>query len=176
MRESIEDELVIVNKSLKDVALYVEDKEKYEYCVKKGRALLLNVQQRETNDPVIKAKLKVMEATIQDYLQLAQSEKLINDAIALIEADTPFDPTVGEYANILAKMQKKEMDKYNNPESLKLSPDKQIEYNQAERKGIYNRCKSNFQKAMKILLYNNKTKDSPQIVSIKNQLGELEMG
>jgi hypothetical protein len=47
----------------------------------------------------------------------------------LIEADTPFDPTVGEYANILAKMQKKEMDKYNNPESLKLSPDKQIEYN-----------------------------------------------
>jgi hypothetical protein len=71
MRESIEDELVIVNKSLKDVALYVEDKEKYEYCVKKGRALLLNVQQRETNDPVIKAKLKVMEATIQDYLQLA---------------------------------------------------------------------------------------------------------
>lgn len=68
MRESIDDELVKVNKSLKDVALYVEDKDKYEYCVKKGRALLLNVQQRETNDPAIKAKLKVMEATIQDYL------------------------------------------------------------------------------------------------------------
>jgi len=29
---------------------------------------------------------------------------------------------------------------------------------------------------MKILLYNNKTKDSPEIVSIKNQLGELEIG
>ena len=60
---------------------------------------------------------------------MAESEKLINDAIALIEADTPFDPTVGEYANILAKIQKKEMDKYNNPESLKLSPDKKTEYN-----------------------------------------------
>ena len=73
MRDDIEDELVKVNKSLKDVALYVEDKVRYEYCVKKGRALLLNVQSRETNDPVIKARLKVMEATIQDYLCLAES-------------------------------------------------------------------------------------------------------
>ena len=48
-----------------------------------------------------------MEATIQDYLDLAESEILLNDAIALIEKDTPFDPTVGEYASILAKMQKK---------------------------------------------------------------------
>jgi len=46
MRESIDDELVKVNKSMKDVALYVEDKEKYEYCVKRGRALLLSLQQR----------------------------------------------------------------------------------------------------------------------------------
>jgi hypothetical protein len=73
MREEIDDELVKVNRSLKDVAIYVEDKEKYEYCVKKGRALLLNLQQRETNDPAIKARLKVMEATIQDYLDLAES-------------------------------------------------------------------------------------------------------
>lgn len=48
-----------------------------------------------------------MEATIQDYLELAESEKLLNEAIALIQADTPFDPSIGEYANILAKLQKK---------------------------------------------------------------------
>lgn len=36
-----------------------------------------------------------MEATIQDYLNLAESEKLLNEAIALVEKDTPFDPTVG---------------------------------------------------------------------------------
>ena len=46
MKGDIEDELVKVNKSLKDVALYVEDKDKYQYCVKKGRALLINIQQR----------------------------------------------------------------------------------------------------------------------------------
>ena len=73
MKGDIEDQLVKVNKSLKDVALYVEDKDKYQYCVKKGRALLINIQERETNDPVVKARLKVMEATIQDYLDLAES-------------------------------------------------------------------------------------------------------
>ena len=36
-----------------------------------------------------------MEATIQDYLELAESEKLLNDAIELVEKDTPFDPSVG---------------------------------------------------------------------------------
>lgn len=70
MRDDIEDELFKVNKSLKDVAIYVEDKDKYEYCVKRGRALLLSVAERQTNDPLVKAKLKVMEATIQDYLDL----------------------------------------------------------------------------------------------------------
>lgn len=84
MREEIEDELIRVNKSLKDVAIYAEDKERYEYCVKKGRAYLLNLQQRETNDPSVKARLKVMEATIQDYLELAESEILMMDAIALV--------------------------------------------------------------------------------------------
>ncbi len=63
--------MIKVNKSLKDVAIYAEDKDRYEYCVKKGRAYLLSLQQRETNDPNIKARLKVMEATIQDYLSLA---------------------------------------------------------------------------------------------------------
>lgn len=46
LREEIDEELIRVNKSLKDVALYAEDKEKYEYCVKKGRAYLLGLQQR----------------------------------------------------------------------------------------------------------------------------------
>lgn len=46
MRDDIEDELFKVNKSLKDVAIYVEDKDKYEYCVKRGRALLLSVAER----------------------------------------------------------------------------------------------------------------------------------
>ena len=73
MRGDIEDQLVKVNKSLKDVAIYVDDKDRYEQCVKKGRALLINLQERQTNDPALKAKLKVMEATIQDYLDLAES-------------------------------------------------------------------------------------------------------
>lgn len=109
MKDEIEDELIRVNKSLKDVALYAEDKDKYEYCVKKGRAYLLSLQQRETNDPALKARLKVMEATIQDYLDLADSERLLNEAIALVEAGAPFDPVVGEYSTILAKLQKKEL-------------------------------------------------------------------
>lgn len=43
MREDIEEELCKVNKSLKDVATYAEDKDKYEYCVKRGRALLMSI-------------------------------------------------------------------------------------------------------------------------------------
>ena len=124
---------------------------------------------------LVKAKLKVMEATIQDYLDLAESEKLINDAIALIEADTPFDPTVGEYATVLAKLQKKELEKFTNPESgMKLDPDKKLEYNSAEQKQIHKRCKNNFEKAINVLLYNNKTKDSPEVIGLKNQIGDLD--
>jgi hypothetical protein len=97
------------------------------------------------------------------------------DAIALIEADTPFDPTVGEYSTILAKLQKKELEKFTNPSLvMHLSPDHPLAYNEAENKAIYQRCKGNFQKAIQILLYNHKTKDSPEVVSLKNQLGELE--
>lgn len=73
MKEDIEDELIKVNKSLKDVAHYVQDKDKYEYCIKKARAYLMGLQQRETNDPREKARLKVLEATVQDYLDLAES-------------------------------------------------------------------------------------------------------
>lgn len=39
---------------------------------------------------------------------------------------------------------------------------------------MYDRCKKNFEKAINVLLYNNKTKDLPEIISLKNQLGELE--
>lgn len=47
------------------------------------------------------------------------------DAIALIEAGTPFDPCVAEYSTILAKLQKKELEKYTNPEvGMRLSPDR----------------------------------------------------
>lgn len=116
-----------------------------------------------------------MEATIQDYLDLAESERLLMEAIALIEAGAPFDPAVGEYSTILAKMQKKELEKLTNPSlGMRLSPDHPLPYNAAENKAIYLRCKDNFQKAIRILLYNNKTKDSPEVVSLKNQLGELE--
>ena len=78
MKDTINNELIKVNNSLKDVAQYAEDKEKYEVCVKKARSYLLEVQSRKTNDPQEKAKLKAMEATIQDYLDLAESEKLLN--------------------------------------------------------------------------------------------------
>lgn len=50
-----------------------------------------------------------MEATIQDYLSLAESEILIMDAIKLVESEAPFDPTVGQYSTILAKLQKNEL-------------------------------------------------------------------
>ena len=45
MNDSITEELIKVNNSLKDVAIYVDDKSKYEVCVKKARGYLLEVQQ-----------------------------------------------------------------------------------------------------------------------------------
>ena len=51
MKENINDELIKVNDSLKDVAEYAEDKDKYEICVKKARSYLLQIQARKTNDP-----------------------------------------------------------------------------------------------------------------------------
>ena len=73
MKELINEELIKVNNSLKEVAHYVEDKEKYEICVKKARAYLLELKSQKTNDPSEKAKLKALEATVQDYLSLAES-------------------------------------------------------------------------------------------------------
>lgn len=55
---------------MKEVATYTGNKEKYEKCVKKGKAYLLEVQSRSTEDPLEKAKLKVLEATIKDYIEL----------------------------------------------------------------------------------------------------------
>lgn len=86
MEQQINDELIRVNTSLKEVAHYAEDKEKYEVCVKKARAYLLSVRSRSTNDPLEKAKLKALQATIQDYLDLAESEKLLYEAIKLVES------------------------------------------------------------------------------------------
>ncbi len=107
MKEEVEDQLIKINGSLKDVALYVEDKDKYELCVKKGRAHLINIMERETKDPIVKAKLKVMEATIQNFLELADSEKLLDQAIKLVQSQNPYDQMVGDYSTILAKLQKK---------------------------------------------------------------------
>lgn len=73
-----------VNEALRKVANYVEDKNKYETYVKKGRKYLLQLQQRETNDPHEKAQLKVMEATIEGCLNLVESENLLKEAISLI--------------------------------------------------------------------------------------------
>jgi len=43
--------LVKVNKSLKDVSLYVNDRDKYETCIKKARGYLIELQARKVNDP-----------------------------------------------------------------------------------------------------------------------------
>ena len=47
-------------------------------------------------------------------------------------------------------------------------------YNETEQKHVYNKCRKNFEKAMNILLYNAKSQSSPEVMSIKNQLGELD--
>lgn len=48
-----------------------------------------------------------------------------------------------------------------------------IKYDEQQHNQIYNKCKKNFEKAINVLLYNNNTKDLPQVISLKNQLGEL---
>ena len=70
-----------INNALRDVALYVNDKEKYKKYVGKGRKYLLSMQEKQTDDPHEKAKLKMAEATMQGYLHLAKSEKLLTEAI-----------------------------------------------------------------------------------------------
>ena len=43
--------MVKINKSLKDVSMYVEDREKYEIYVKKAQSYLYSIQARQANDP-----------------------------------------------------------------------------------------------------------------------------
>ena len=43
-----------------------------------------------------------------------------------------------------------------------------IVYNEEKQKEIANECKKNYQKAINILLYNNKPKSSPEVLSLKN--------
>lgn len=83
---------------------------------------------------------------------------------------------MGEYSTILAKLQKKEMDKLRNPANVVLDPENILGYDERHNKEVYNKCKDNFKKAINILLYNNKAKESPEVMGLKNQLGELEYG
>jgi hypothetical protein len=59
--------LVKINKSLKDVSLYVEDRDKYEIYIKKAQGYFFSLKARKTNDPELKAKLLSMQAMISDY-------------------------------------------------------------------------------------------------------------
>lgn len=59
--------MIKINKSLKDVSLYVQDREKYEIEVKKAQSYLYSLKARKANDPEIKAKLLTMQAMINDY-------------------------------------------------------------------------------------------------------------
>ncbi len=64
--------------------MYVEDREKYEIEVKKAQSYLYSLKAKNAKDPEIKAKLLSMQAMINDYQELAESEKLMNEAIELI--------------------------------------------------------------------------------------------
>ena len=49
-----------------------------------------------------------------------------------------------------------------------------IQYNEQERKAVYKRCKANYEKTLNILLYNSKTKQSPEVLNVQSQIVELE--
>lgn len=49
-----------------------------------------------------------------------------------------------------------------------------IKFNDQEHHNIYSRCKKNFEKAISVLMYNQNSKKCPELVQLKNQLGELE--
>lgn len=49
-----------------------------------------------------------------------------------------------------------------------------IPYNGKQHKEVYDKCKNNYQKAINILLFNNKTQGSPEVMTLKNQLGQLD--
>lgn len=56
---------------------------------------------------------------------------------------------------------------------MKLSKDKKTVYNKTDHNNTFNKCKTNFAKAINILLYNNKARDSPEVITLRNQLGDL---
>ena len=49
-----------------------------------------------------------------------------------------------------------------------------MEYNKEEHEEVYTTCKKNYEKAINVMLYNNKTNASPEVMNLKNQLGELD--
>lgn len=73
----------------------------------------------KTKDPLKKAELKVMEATLNSFFELAKSEKLINEAIELIENNVSTDhPLIGKYSGVIAKIQKNHLEKRTSGELL----------------------------------------------------------
>ncbi len=75
-------------------------------------------------------------------------------------------------------MQKSELQKYTNPPKKLINekPSNPIPYDSQMRGEIYQRCKLNFTKTLNVLLYHAKDKASPEILDIRNQLGELTFG
>ena len=39
---------------------------------------------------------------------------------------------------------------------------------------MYDTCKKNYEKAINVMLYNNKTNASPEVMNLKNQIGQLD--
>ena len=56
----------------------------------------------------------------------------------------------------------------------KLEKGEKVEYNEEEHKKVYDKCKKNYEKAINILMYHNKTNGTPEVITLKNQLGELD--
>lgn len=57
IKNQISEELIKVNDSMKEVALFADDKFKYEICVQKARGYLLELKCQQTNDPREKSRL-----------------------------------------------------------------------------------------------------------------------
>ena len=180
LKKEVDGELMKVLNSIKEVAIYVEDKSKYENCVTKAKGYLAELQGSKTNDPYEKAKLKMVEATVKTYLNLAESENLINDAIQMIENQNPMHEDVGKYSQAIAKIQKNYLDKLTNPKSnlqYNDEEEKKVESYKEESKKLketYEKCQKNYERALNILLYNQKSKNSKEVLNLQNQLIELQ--
>ena len=60
-----------------------------------------------------------MQATLNSFFELAKSEKLINEAIELIENNVSTGhPLIGEYSGVIAKIQKNHLEKRTSGELL----------------------------------------------------------